>query len=138
MNQNNAAGRCICSFNYYTDRVHVFELPDENVGYISGWIFCFNTVPFFYSIHTGWEGFDNAIAEMYAKYLALHILHGAEEKSMDNLGIEPDGEEGYKLNDYALFDFNIAVHDAMMDAGYVMDADTGAWEYKPRKRRKRA
>jgi len=144
MNKNNEAGQCICSFSYGTDRVHVFEMPDENVGFISGWIFCFNNTPYFYDIMGGSEGLDAYIANTYAVYLASHLPENAElvldcedsvfkeniEANMAKLGVERDiANEGWILNDDTSIDFNNTFVDAMEDAGFKRRED-GGWERK--------
>jgi len=124
-NTNIESGICICSFSFGTDRCWVFELPDENVGYISGWIFCFNTVPFFWSIAGGRDQLENAIASCYAEYLST-CPEGAKCLERDPAG------EGWVLDDDTGIDFYDTFTSAISDAGFVQD-ETGTWERKPKK-----
>ena len=119
MNCNNAAGRCICSFSYGLDRIHIFEFPDENHGYMAGWLFCFNSTPYFFSVAGGKEMLDNFVAAAYAKYLY-------DTGDTDCLEQEAD-DECWKLDDDTLFSFHDTFSYAMLDAGFVVDEDTGSW-----------
>lgn len=128
MNANNEAGRCICSFNYGVYRIHVFEVPDENVGCISGWIFCFNTHPIFYSIAIGSECFNRAFADSYAKHLVKDgIANGEDPYEIAGVECKLHGacrqadplEEDWTLNSDEFLSFTDAVNVAMIDAGYV-------------------
>jgi len=127
-NNNLGCGKCICSFSFGVDRIHVFTMPDEQSGYVIGWLFCFNTVPYFYSIACGWDYFDTAISTTYAEYLASNGDHESVEPGIDG--------EGWVLNDDTDMEFHSVFCDAMMDAGYTQDED-GRWEKRPAVKRKR-
>jgi len=128
LNCNNEVGQCICSFSMETDRIWIFEVPDENRGFISGWIFLFNCTPYFYSIAGGSEDLNVYLANTYAEYLAEHGEFDLLEESM------PKGE-GWVLNDDLSMEFDAAFTDAMMDAGFKMRKD-GGWKYVPKKTKK--
>ena len=121
-NINNAVGRCICSFSYGIDRIWIFEVPDENRGYYSGWLFLVNTTPYFWSIAGGSEGLNNYIASAYAEYLAND--QGDMESVVGN------ADDGWELDDDTILDFDATFCDAMMDAGYQLEEDTGRWVQK--------
>ena len=129
-NINNECGLCICSFSIGTDRIWVFEVPDENRGFISGWIFLFNCSAYYYSIAGGSEGLSSYIANTYAEYLAEHKEFDLLEESM------PKGE-GWVLNDDMSIAFDEEFSHAMKDAGFVME-ESGRWRYRPRPSRKAA
>jgi hypothetical protein len=129
MNINNECGQCICSFSMGLDRIWVFEVPDENRGFISGWIFLFNATPYFYSVAGGSEGLDCYIANTYAEYLA-------ENEQFDLLEPRMGEEDVYHLNDDMFMDFIATFDDAMMDAGFTME-ESGRWTWTGRRKHKR-
>jgi hypothetical protein len=108
------------------DRIWVFEVPDENRGYMSGWLFLFNTSPYYYSVAGGSDGLSNYIANTYAQYL----VDCEEFESLEPIMGEDDL---WILDDDTSMAFNEAFDDAMMDAGFVME-ESGRWEYKPPKK----
>lgn len=132
-NTNIGAGNCICSFSYGTTRIFIFEMPDENEGFISGWLFVYNCCPYFYSIAQGSEGLNMYVANMYAQYLS----ECGDSTAMDV--IEGNEEDGYELNSDTFIDFNQAFEDAMRDANFVEEMYkgewTGRWVRKPKKSR---
>ena len=127
-NTNIEVGRCLCSFSYGIDRIFVFEHPDENVGYISGWIFSINCIPYFYSVAQGSEGLNTYLANTYATY-----LHSIGEK--DCIKNIMDQDDLWGLDDDTMIAFDETFSDAMYDAGYRQDK-TGRWEYKHRKKKR--
>jgi hypothetical protein len=113
MNWNNESGMCICSFTYGLDKICIFEHPDINKGYIDGWVFTFNTHPYFWSIAGGSERLAINLAAAYAKYLSEH----------DDLDQIEKVDEGWSLTDDAVLDFYTAFDEAMTDAGFTMDEE---------------
>jgi len=130
MNNNLDAGRCFVSFSYGTDKIFVFEHPDENVGCYIGWIITINTVPYFWSLAGGSEMLDTAVANTYAQYLA-------ENKEFDYLEKAMGEDDVWVLNDDTSIDFYSTWVDAMHDANYCRRKD-GGWKYKTKKFKKRA
>jgi len=115
-NHNLEYGKAICSFSFGVDRIFVFTVPDENCGFISGWIFLFNCRPYYCSIAGGSEGLSDYIADCYAAYL------GEVEGSHGNLKFVTEPSEaspGYwELDDDTFLEFNDAFETAMTEAGY--------------------
>jgi len=126
MNNNNEVGVCFCSFSFGTDRIWLFEVPDENRGFISGYIFLFNASPYFYSIAGGSEGLDTYIANTYAEYLAYCGEYELLEKAIGE-------DDVWILNDDMSMAFNDCFVDAMMDAGFRRRKD-GGWKWKGKRK----
>jgi len=135
-NTNLHNGRCICSFSYGVDRIFVFTHPDGQENYLNGFLFTFNTVPTFWSIASGWDSLDTAIASSYAEYLGSHV---DDLTCPSTYGIERDiaGENAWVLDDDTSLEFHDVFCDAMMDAGYYFKEEEG-WVKPSRRKRKLA
>ena len=123
-NTNIDAGHCFCSFSYGLDKIWLFEMPDENKGFISGYLIVINTTPYFVSIAGGSERLTNYVAETYAHYL------GTVQQDCDDVCHDGEGNWEFKENSDEFFSFIDAFHSAMQDAGYVMHPDSGGWYRK--------
>ena len=112
----------MCAFTYYGDKICIIEYPEfENVGYIAGWIFVFNTKPYFHSIAGGNENLSQYLVDTYALYLLEH-------DRLDSITAEEDleGETTWKLDDWIANEFRNYFVDAMIDAGFELD-DNSKW-----------
>jgi len=102
---------------------------------VNGWIFTYNSTPYFWSIASGSDSLDTAIASSYAEYLGSHV---DDLTCPSTYGIERDVTDEYWILDD---DLSIAFHDvfseAMRDAGYYFKEDHG-WIKPPRRKRKLA
>jgi len=107
LNDNLACGKAVCGFRFGLDKIWIFAVPDtDNVGYYVGWVFTFNTRPYFCSIAGGSDMLSTHICNFYARYLADIGEFGSLEKAM--------GEENvWTLNDNTSMKFYNAFCAAM-------------------------
>jgi len=106
-------------FSVGADLIWIFEVPDENSRFYQGWVFLFNTSPYFYSIAGGSEMLETYLCDAYARYLAENQEFDCLEKAMGE-------EDVWLLNDDCSIEFDIEFSAAMRDAGYVLN-ESGAW-----------
>jgi len=111
----------LCAFEYNGDKICVIEYSDFcNPGYIDGWLFVFNTKPYFYSVAGGSERITNNLAETYAFYLAEMERFNDVVKEEDL-----DGGTTWKLDDDDTMTFREAFAEAMIDMGFVHTEEGG-------------
>ena len=110
----------ICAFRFGWNKISIIEYSDfENPGYMTGWLFTFNTIPVFCHVAGGSENLAAYLANEYAQYLvALGEFDDLEKKMGED-------EDVWVLDDDTSIEFNEAFHDAMTDAGFILRTDGG-------------
>jgi hypothetical protein len=141
-NHNNDTGYCFCSFQYGLDKIYLYQVPDENKGYVDGWIFLFNTTPIYWSIAGGSENLATYLAVAYARYLGevQEDRNCIDWWDQDDIYAEGDDEGYWKLTEDDEIAFNETFENAKRGAGFVEETYkkewTGRW-VRPKKLPKR-